>query len=188
MMSIIVALMMVTIAEGGMDISQPIDQPTPKQFAQAIKLQQQQQQQQQRTVKILREDADGGVTVIDETMPSSIPSRVEPSADRLLRPEDFVNSDPFLNRATDLPFELGANNYTITRPEGVREWHLYVPWRYTPQKAWSLVLALHGLGDSATNFAAATNLTNLADDQGFILVYPLGSLGLLGTGEDMSYE
>lgn len=81
-----------------------------------------------------------------------------------------------------LPYHLGANNYNLTRPEGVRTWNLWVPTGFNTSADWSLVLALHGLGDDAIDFVSDTNLTALADERGFLLAYPQGSTGLIGTG------
>ena len=46
----------------------------------------------------------------------------------------------------------------------------------------SLVLALHGLGGHAVNFATGINMTSQSETYGFILVYPQGSTSILGTG------
>jgi polyhydroxybutyrate depolymerase len=85
--------------------------------------------------------------------------------------------------ATPVKWSYGENSYTITgRPEGTRSWYLYIPESYQASQSVSLVLALHGLGDTAQSFTHDVNLTNIAEAEGFILVYPQGSTGLLGTG------
>jgi len=45
----------------------------------------------------------------------------------------------------------------------------------------SLIYALHGLGDEAVDFGPGINMTWWSDKLGFILVYPQGAAGLLGT-------
>jgi poly(3-hydroxybutyrate) depolymerase len=49
--------------------------------------------------------------------------------------------------------------------------------------AMPLVLALHGLGDNYPNlFQQSIKLDAVADEKGFITVYPLGSVSTFGTG------
>jgi polyhydroxybutyrate depolymerase len=82
------------------------------------------------------------------------------------------------------PFLLhrsGQNNYTMSCPEGTRDYYVYVPRSYQSSKAVSFVFALHGLGDHALHFSDRTNLTVQSEIWGFILVYPQGSDGVLGT-------
>jgi poly(3-hydroxybutyrate) depolymerase len=80
-----------------------------------------------------------------------------------------------------LNWVYGQNNYTMSRPEGERDYYVYVPKSYTASKPVSFVFSLHGLGDNALHFSERTNLTVQSEIYGFILCYPQGYDGVLGT-------
>ena len=89
-----------------------------------------------------------------------------------------ISSDP-----VPLVWSYGENEYIIVgRPEGIRNWFMYVPESYKPSVSVTLVLTLHGLQDNAQIFAQQVNITQFAETEGFIVLYPQGSTGLLGTG------
>lgn len=56
-----------------------------------------------------------------------------------------------------------------------REYILYVPESYNSSNPTPMFLNFHGFGGSASDFMAQTNMTGLAEDNSFILVYPQGS-------------
>lgn len=67
----------------------------------------------------------------------------------------------------------GQAQANILEFDGItREYLIHVP--DTLQQSVPLVLALHGGGGSASQFRAETDYDELADEQGFIVVYPQG--------------
>jgi polyhydroxybutyrate depolymerase len=55
-----------------------------------------------------------------------------------------------------------------------RTYYLHTPPSYQPGNAMPLVLAFHGSGDQGKDMAAHSGLSQLADQEGFIVVYPDG--------------
>lgn len=55
-----------------------------------------------------------------------------------------------------------------------RTYYLHTPPSYQPNHPMPLVLALHGSGEQGKEMAAQTGLNNLADREGFMVVYPDG--------------
>lgn len=55
-----------------------------------------------------------------------------------------------------------------------RMYYLYVPASLDPSRRAPLVLAFHGGGGDAANFAERTGLSRMADRRGFIIAYPQG--------------
>ncbi len=56
--------------------------------------------------------------------------------------------------------------------EGNRSYHGYVPSTYQPGTAVPLVVALHGCGHDGYTYETRTNWSTLAEQKGFIVVYP----------------
>lgn len=76
----------------------------------------------------------------------------------------------------------GQNQFTMQRPEGTRTYYAWQPKSYNQSgPPVPLLFAFHGLGDSCTNFGQSTGFIDYAEKYNFILVYPCGSQGLLGT-------
>jgi len=71
---------------------------------------------------------------------------------------------------------------SITRPEGEREFRVYVPKSYNNTGKVPLVFSFHGLNDNCDNFISAVGFMDYADQMGFVLVAPCGSFGLMGVG------
>lgn len=67
------------------------------------------------------------------------------------------------------------SNGTIFSGELKRKYLLYVPRSYDPEKPTSLVISLHGFKDYPTRQMRKSGWNNLAEKEGFIVVYPLGS-------------
>jgi polyhydroxybutyrate depolymerase len=56
----------------------------------------------------------------------------------------------------------------------VRQYLLHVPAAYDPEDPAALVLVFHGAGISAERFVGYTRFSNVADREGFLIVYPQG--------------
>jgi len=69
---------------------------------------------------------------------------------------------------------LPTGDYVLPLAHGglARQYLLHVPQGYTPRRAAPLVLAFHGTFGNARNIAEKTGLSDLADREGFIAVYP----------------
>jgi poly(hydroxyalkanoate) depolymerase family esterase len=61
--------------------------------------------------------------------------------------------------------------HTYTSAEGTREYKLYIPTTSHP-RALPVVVMLHGCQQGPEDFAAATRMNALAEEQGLIIVYP----------------
>tara|TARA_B100000795_G_scaffold249836_1_gene217624 strand:- start:8293 stop:9237 length:945 start_codon:yes stop_codon:yes gene_type:complete len=84
---------------------------------------------------------------------------------------------------TQNPSDLACASYqTNTRKcsfthNGVfREYYVYTPASYSPSSNAPLLFVFHGYGGSATNILYYSDFKNSADQDGYILVYPQGSL------------
>jgi len=75
----------------------------------------------------------------------------------------------------------GEFEYSIQRPEGARKFWAYAPPSYDGSTPYPLVFAFHGLGDNCHSFGHNTGMVDQADMHNFILVYPCGFNGILGT-------
>ena len=57
-------------------------------------------------------------------------------------------------------------------PQLKRNYHLYLPGRYDAAKPWPLLVMLHGCKQDALTFSSGTHMNQLADQQGFLVLYP----------------
>src|SRR5258708_8019921 len=57
-------------------------------------------------------------------------------------------------------------------PQSKRSYHLYLPGRYDATKAWPLMVMLHGCKQDPVTFSSGTRMNQLADQQGFLVLYP----------------
>src|SRR3954468_17165280 len=57
-------------------------------------------------------------------------------------------------------------------PQSKRTYHLYLPRRYSLNRAAPLVVMLHGCKQDAATFASGTRMNELADHEGFAVLYP----------------
>jgi polyhydroxybutyrate depolymerase len=55
-----------------------------------------------------------------------------------------------------------------------RQYLLHVPATYRPEEPTALVFVFHGAGISAERFVRHTRFSNIADQEGFLIVYPQG--------------
>lgn len=81
---------------------------------------------------------------------------------------------PPVAQATGLPGTYFAGTYA--NAAGARYYLGYVPSTYTPGTPVPLVVALHGCLETADAFRQLTRLDMLAEDDGFIVVFPQQSL------------
>ncbi len=68
----------------------------------------------------------------------------------------------------------GTKTATIDFGGTMRTYLVHVPKGYTGDKAWPVVIALHGLTDNAAKMETMTGFDSLADKAGFLVVYPEG--------------
>ena len=61
---------------------------------------------------------------------------------------------------------------TITWGDQERQYLEYVPSTYSEERPAPLLFMLHGLGDNIENFYTATNITSIAEEKGWIVVFP----------------
>jgi len=69
-------------------------------------------------------------------------------------------------------YALPHNRLLFFLPQSKRNYHLYVPGRYAATKAWPLVVMLHGCKQDAAVFSSGTRMNRLADQEGFLVLYP----------------
>ncbi|MCB9358909.1 hypothetical protein H6503_03180 [Candidatus Woesearchaeota archaeon] len=66
------------------------------------------------------------------------------------------------------PFELEVENMT-------REYELYIPKNYDPLKSYDVVMVFHGGGGKPANAKRMSGMSDLADAEDFLVVYPAGT-------------
>jgi poly(hydroxyalkanoate) depolymerase family esterase len=76
-----------------------------------------------------------------------------------------------------LPSSVSASSpmqqqHTYTGPAGSRPYFVYTPENYRVGTAVPLIVMLHGCTQTAVDFAAGTQMNQLADQYNFIVVYP----------------
>ena len=64
----------------------------------------------------------------------------------------------------------------ITHNDILREYLIYVPSNFSGDSAVPLVLNFHGFGGNIHDYTSYTSMLSIAETEGFILVYPQGSL------------
>ena len=67
------------------------------------------------------------------------------------------------------------SNGTIVSSGEERKYLLYVPSTYDPEKPTPLVISMHGFADWPAHHMKMTHWNDLAEEKGFIVVYPMGS-------------
>jgi poly(hydroxyalkanoate) depolymerase family esterase len=74
-------------------------------------------------------------------------------------------------KAAFLPDGARFEEYTFTNQAGSRTYKLYIPSRYRGEPL-PLVVMLHGCTQSPDDFAAGTQMNELAEEQGLLVAYP----------------
>lgn len=69
-------------------------------------------------------------------------------------------------------YALPHNRFLFFLPQSKRNYRLYVPGRYAANRAWPLVVMLHGCKQDAEVFSSGTRMNKLADQEGFVVLYP----------------
>jgi len=69
----------------------------------------------------------------------------------------------------------GDHERTLNHDDRARSYRLHLPPAYDGTTPLPLVLALHGGGGNPGNMARKTGFSDLADEKGFIVVYPAGT-------------
>src|ERR1700704_5975614 len=62
--------------------------------------------------------------------------------------------------------------FHLPLPQSKRNYHLYLPGRYAATKSWPLIVMLHGCKQDPVTFSSGTRMNELADQQGFLVLYP----------------
>jgi polyhydroxybutyrate depolymerase len=78
----------------------------------------------------------------------------------------------------------GVNLFNLTRPEGIRNFYIYIPQSYidNPKRSISLIFNYHGINDACEDYGPAAGFEQLSDKYGFLYVFPCGSWGWTGLG------
>ena len=92
-----------------------------------------------------------------------------------------AGKDPFAGRTGDM-----KRHYLLDSAGEIMPYRLYVPTSYSPARAFPLIIALHGLGQTEDSFfdAYSKRVPQLAEQHGYIVAAPLGYRvdGLYGYG------
>ena len=86
---------------------------------------------------------------------------------------------PDIQNPSDLAcasYQTNTRKCSFTHNGVLREYYVYTPSTYTPSSNAPLLFIFHGYGSSATNILYYSNFQNRAEQDGYILVYPQGSL------------
>lgn len=96
----------------------------------------------------------------------------------------FLDRTDTIPSHTDLAYQIGTNSGVVYSMGTVREFALYIPTSYSSNQSHPLVISLHGYSSSPRQNMHTTELSDKADEAGFIVVYPRGredtTNGLLG--------
>jgi polyhydroxybutyrate depolymerase len=106
------------------------------------------------------------------TVASQIPSKVTPKLTAEIPAEATSEITPF-----PIVTEGCARGDYFDQIESggqARQYLLHVPATYTPEEPAALVLVFHGAGIGAERFVSYSRFSNVADREGFLIVYPQG--------------
>jgi polyhydroxybutyrate depolymerase len=74
------------------------------------------------------------------------------------------------------PIEQGGDTKKDLLVDGLKRTYLvHLPPQYDEERSWPLVFLLHGAGGNGEMFKAVTNMNEVADQEGFVAVYPNGT-------------
>jgi polyhydroxybutyrate depolymerase len=105
--------------------------------------------------------------------PPKSAERILPAADKA--PATATQAESFAKPSTDNRSGVtgpGEYDKTIKVDGNDRHYILHVPPAYDVSKPMPMILALHGMGGSAASFEQRTRLNDIADREGFIVIYP----------------
>lgn len=108
--------------------------------------------------------------------PPFTPSVIAPEATSVIPSENTVEVPPTGTPSPAVTEDCTRGDYVSEIESGgqVRQYILHVPPTYNPQEPAALVLVFHGAGISAERFVGYTRFSNVADREGFLIVYPQG--------------
>ncbi|HYI03190.1 alpha/beta hydrolase family esterase [Hyalangium sp.] len=99
---------------------------------------------------------------------------------------------PIVDRTSCSGLTVGPGNYewTLTHEERTRTYRVHVPPGYVATKPTPTVVAFHGFGSNELEQEGLSLMTQVADEEGFIAVYPRGVNypEALRTTSDAGYE
>ena len=104
--------------------------------------------------------------------PSVVPSKATPA----LTPEGTAEIPSTVPSPPTITEDCTRGDYLDEMESGgqTRQYLLHVPATYQPEEPAALVLVFHGAGISAERFVEYTRFSNVADREGFLIVYPQG--------------
>ena len=122
------------------------------------------------TETIRRALANGGLAEaapgVDRERVIDIAARVVPAGEDTIPAGD---GEPSIRKAQQRPGSFEAHEFS--NQAGSRTYKVYVPARESDAPR-AMVVMLHGCTQSADDFAAGTQMNRLADEHGFLVVYP----------------
>lgn len=107
-------------------------------------------------------------SVVSEAPKGSGSATTADSAEVAASPPAIDNLPPIPSHVT----KGGRYSETVDIDGVERQYLMYVPPNYDPNKPLPLVMAIHGLGGNAADFEKQTGLDGEAAKEGFIVVYP----------------
>jgi poly(3-hydroxybutyrate) depolymerase len=90
--------------------------------------------------------------------------------------EEEANITPSQPKVVDIdPHEIGTLERTIFHEGLLRNFILYVPESYDRNTATPMVFNFHGYGSNAEEQMYYSNIIEVADDEGFLVLHPQGT-------------
>lgn len=86
--------------------------------------------------------------------------------------ENFSLQQPSFSASASEPVQVGDTSGELFNQGRIRTYYLHTPKSYQPDHPLPLVLAFHEYSGNGKKMAANTGLSNLAEQKGFIVVYP----------------
>lgn len=122
--------------------------------------------------RTIREALSAGMPPV-ESLPPEADSSVIDVVARVVPPGDATVEPSSDRPPTDVPRQAPGSfeTFQFSNPAGSRAYKLYVP-ASASEAPRPIVVMLHGCTQSADDFAAGTQMNRLADEHGFLVVYP----------------
>ena len=125
-------------------------------------------QETSRTIRRALGMAEGGVLEKAEVRFDSLPTKLDLN---VVEETEAVGAPDKLGTGTRVPAPGGFRRYEFVSPMGRLSYKLYVPSAPT-LVAMPVVIMLHGCTQSSDDFAIGTQMNHLAEEHGFLVVYP----------------